>query len=187
MVKKMKFSNERAQPSSITDEVAGEHERQLLTIAEARIRQQHQHPDGSPVQIREVGMSDAFPSIETKLTGTQDIQALQQQAIPKEQVRYDRKFQAPGAPVTYTGTQSFNAGSFSGQSQDALMIGCNCGAEWTVTGKILKQDGQDSQGGVTIQRYGSSGNNPGYTVSSGAGGERIQYSASNGQRQEHKG
>ena len=71
------------------------------------------------------------------------------------------------------------------------MVGCNCGAEWTVTGQNLKADPANpaaSAAAVKVERYGSaSGGATGYNVSSGAGGERIIYAASGSQQQDYKG
>ena len=65
-----------------------------------------------------------------------------------------------------------------------MMMGCNCGAEWTVTGQSTKAQGAE---GVKIEQYGSaSGGAAGYNVSSGTGGERIRYAASGSQQQEYK-
>ena len=138
----MKFTNE------ISDSVAEEHPKQLLIVAEQRIRAMHQHGDGMPVQLHEVGATALFsgPTLESKIkigsntnAKTEADESLQQQM-----------------------QQAQNKG------QETFLMGCNCGLEWTVTGVSMKKDSSDSgPGAIKIEQYGSAdGKAAGYNVSS---------------------
>ena len=133
----MKFTNE------ISDSVADEHPKQLLTVAEQQIKAMHQHGDGTPVQLHEVGANAMFsgPTLEGKINVGSNLKA---------KAEADESLQ-----------QAQNKG------QETFMMGCNCGLEWTVTGVSMKKDSSDSgPGAIKIEQYGSAdGKAAGYNVS----------------------
>ena len=189
--------------SELTDTIVGEHPKQLLTVAEQRIKAMHRHDDGTPVQLHEVGANELFsgPSLEGKLgsnaTGKTDADESWQQQMQQaqnaggssEKIQYERSSKQGG--LTYgRETAKFDNAAFASQNkgQETLMMGCNCGLEWTVTGVSMKKDSSDSgPGAIKIEQYGSAdGKAAGYNVS-GPGGERQKYNVSGSQQKDYKG
>jgi hypothetical protein len=117
----MKFQN------NIADAVSDE-EKELVLAAEQKIREMHSHRDGSSIVLHEVGMKDIVgeSQLETKLD------------LPKKGM---------DAGVKY-GNETFNAPDFKPKGE-TIMMGCRCGAEWTVTGQ-----GNDSNpAGIKVEQY----------------------------------
>lgn len=187
----MRFRNDDfPAKKELTDTVSEEHPMHLAALAEERIKAMHHHSDGSSVEVHEVGSKEFIQqsisgSLEGKLGGngfgsSNEEKQLQLQNTAK--IEYEKK-SSQGQPQQMYGAQHDLLGK--GQSKtETVMMGCNCGAEWTVTGQSTKQDGS----GVKIEQYGSaSGGAAGYNVSAGAGGERIEYRAGARQQNEYEG
>lgn len=140
--------------SELADSVADEHEKQLVIVAEQRIKEMHTHGNGSPVLLRELGAEEIFGNSQLEGKLETDV-GKQQQAGPN-----------------YAAAK-FDSAGFAGQAKgETLMMGCCCGAEWTVTGKSLKGDA-NPEAGIKIQQYVS------------VGGNTVKYGESSSEKQEY--
>ncbi|MBI2145522.1 hypothetical protein HYU18_04345 [Candidatus Woesearchaeota archaeon] len=185
----MRFTSDNSNHNSreLTDAVSEEHPAHIAALAEESIKAMHSHKDGSEVEIHEIGSREFIRqsiqgSIEGKLGGSfgsnsdSEKNPLQLQNATK--IEYEKK--SSQQPQQLYGTQQSMTGGAS-HHQDTVLMGCNCGAEWTVTGQSTKEGD-----GLKIEQYGSQGGSAGYNVS-GAGGEMIKYAASGPQQKEYKG
>ena len=199
----------------LAETVAEEHPKHLVAVAEEQILAMHHHKDGSPVELHEVGsrefiaQSMASSSLEGKLGGSsggsgsssddqfeksfwQRESENSKNTLAAAKIEYERK-SAQNSPVQSYGAQhSVTGASFhAGSKQEAVMMGCNCGAEWTVTGQNLKADPANpaaSAAAVKVEQYGHGGvGQPGGYRASGPGGEKAEYRTSAGQQQDYKG
>ena len=191
----MRFRNEDypKRKNELSDTVSEEHPLHMAVVAEERIMAMHHHNDGSKVELHEVGSREFIQqsisgSLEGKLGGSfefsNDTAKKEAENFNAPKIEYERKTQGSQLQQLYGAQQSVTGAS---HHQETVMMGCNCGAEWTVTGQSMKQaDGHD---GIKIEQYGSAaGGAAGYNAAqSGAGGERIKYAASGGQQQDYKG
>ncbi len=189
----MKFRNDDYPPSSknsgeLTDTVESEHQKHFAAVAEEQIRAMHSHDDGSAVELHEVGSREFIAQsiasgLEGKIGGS-DISDWQQQNsqnnLAAAKIEYEKK-SSQQPQQTYGAQQSVTGVS---HGQETAMVGCNCGAEWTVTGQSTKAQGAE---GVKIEQYGSAGGQPGGYRASGAGGEKVGYRAGGGQREDYNG
>lgn len=169
----------------LSDSVAEEHPKHLVAVAEEQIKAMHSHEDGSPVELHQVGSREFIAqsissSLEGKLSGSfgndseKNKQQLPQQNAAK--IEYEKK-SSQNQPTQLYGSQQSVTGGVS-HRQETAMVGCNCGAEWTVTGQSLKAQGAE---GVKVEQYGSAaGKNGGYSVSGGSG--PGEYHAGGGQQ-----
>ena len=182
----MKFTGDdfQARPGSnhgsdITGTIEKEHSKQLLIVAGQRIKAMHQHDDGTPVQLHEVSTDEFFSG--TSLEGKID--------IGSEKMQLERNSK-PGGLTYGRDTTKFDNAAFASQTkgQETLMMGCNCGLEWTVTGVSMKKDSSDTgPGAIKIEQYGSADwKVAGYNVS-GPGGERQKYNVPGPPQQDYKG
>ncbi|MBI2580865.1 hypothetical protein HYV85_03585 [Candidatus Woesearchaeota archaeon] len=195
----MKFRNDDNIRSSrdLTDAVTKEHPKHFIAVAEQQIMAMHSHKDGSAVELHQVGSREfiqqsqqsAMASLEGKLGGSEGHNEKQfwqkenESPFAAAKIEYERKGQQPGQQAIYGAQHDLLA---KGQSKtETAMMGCNCGAEWTVTGQSTKAQGAE---GVKVEQYGHgmAGQPGGYRVS-GAGGEKAEYRTGAGQQQDYKG
>ena len=195
----MRFRNDdfpiKKKDNELTDTIAEEHPKHLAAVAGEQIRAMHHHDDGSQVELHEVGAREFIAqsirsSLEGKLTGNfesgsnDEKQMLQgsQNITNAAKIEYEKK-SSQGQPSQLYGTQQSVTGV--SHNQETMMMGCNCGAEWTVTGQSTKAQGAE---GVKIEQYGLGGvAQPGGYRASGAGGEKAEYRTGAGQQQDYKG
>lgn len=183
----MKFRNDDYPKHDLADVVDSEHPQRLIETAGQRIRMHHRHDDGSSVELHEIGSKEFIKqsiqnSIESKLTD--DTNWLQQENrqgnLAAAKIEYEKK--SSDQPHQIYGAQS---SAMPSHKQETFMMGCNCGAEWTVTGQSTKAPDPNNPAAVRIERYGSTGSgSAGYNVSSGGPGE---YKAGGGASQDYKG
>jgi hypothetical protein len=112
----------RQNEKEISDAIETEHlgSKKIFILAEQQIKQQHSHKDGTPVMLHE--LSPANVALRSELEGKLEFQ--------------DNKVKSLGGNPKYD-KPSFESSDFSGVDKRAevVMMGCNCGAEWTITGK----------------------------------------------------
>ncbi len=134
-----------------TDTIA-ENERFLLLAAEQQIMQQHSHRDGSPIMLHEIGADETIGG--SQLEGKLDSIACKKS----------------GGSSDY-GPAEFDSADFASQSKkETLLMGCNCGAEWTVTGKSMSEGSPV----VKVEQYVS------------AEGNSVKYGNSSSQQPQYK-
>ncbi len=180
----MRFRNDDSPKRELTDTVSEEHPMRMAAVAEERIKAMHHHSDGSSVEIREIGSREFIQqsmssSLEGKLGGDFSIGG-DEEKHPRQdivKIEYERKSQN-SQPQQLYGTQQAVTGGAS-HHQETVMMGCNCGLEWTVTGQSAKQT---DSGGIKIEQYGNTATG-GAVYAKGAGGEGIKYGSSGGQQQ----
>ncbi len=190
----MKFRNNANIHSSrdLTDAVTKEHPKHFIAVAEQQIMAMHHHSDGSRVELHQVGSQEFMQqsirnSLEGKLVDASsdfgsDRSESNKGSLAAAKIEYERKSQNQPEQQAVYGAQHSVTGA---ASHETAMVGCNCGAEWTVTGQSTKAQGTE---GVKIERYGSaSGGAAGYNVVPGAGGEKQEYRTGAGQQQDYKG
>ena len=212
----MKFTNEdypraKRQGSELTDTIEEEHPKGLITVAEQRIKAMHSHDDGTPVELHEMGASEIFlgQSLEGKLgfgsspgekatvkaepddAWQQILQQQPQQQGSSEKIQYERNKNQNGSLTYGNETAKFDTAAFASQSkkQETLMMGCNCGQEWTVTGAGANSSNPAAGAStVKIEQYGSAAasGSAGYNVSGGSSGPG-EYKASGASGQDYKG
>lgn len=164
------------------------------------------------VGSREFIQQSIQTSLEGKLGGSSDWQPQQNPQnnlaaakIEYEKTHFDSSRRGPVAAAMRESSQSQPQHDLFGKGQsktelygaqqsvtgagaarhETAMVGCNCGAEWTVTGQSTKAQGA---GGVKVEQYGNGGTaQPGGYRASGAGGEKQEYRTSAGQQQDYKG
>ncbi|MBI2143510.1 hypothetical protein HYU20_04195 [Candidatus Woesearchaeota archaeon] len=195
----MKFrSDDFPSSKDLTDTVTEEHPKHMIAVAEQRIMAMHSHDDGSAVELHEIGSKEFIQqsiqsSIEGKL-GSSDTEWQQpkqgENNLAAAKIEYEKK-SSQNQPMQLYGSQQSVTGGIS-HNQETVMMGCNCGAEWTVTGQSTKaNDPSNPAGGVKIEQYGRGGaggaDQPGGYRASGVGGEKQEYRTSAGQQQDYKG
>lgn len=178
--------------SELTDTIESEHLKGFVAVAEEQIRAMHSHEDGSSVELHQVGSREFIQqsiqtSLEGKLGGSEEHNEKQfwqkesESPFAAAKIEYEKKSSQSQPQQLYGAQQSVTGVS---HSQETAMVGCNCGAEWTVTGQSTKAQGAE---GVKVEQYGTaSGQLSGYRAS-GAGGEKAEYRTSAGQQQGYKG
>ena len=200
------FQNKKPHGSDLTETVKEEHPKHFVAVAEEQIRSMHNHDDGSPVELHRVGSREFIAqsiqsSIEGKLTGNgfEDLQFLQKNEqnasnLNNEKIEYEKisshdLFGKVQSNTEYGVQQAVTAGGLS-HKQETAMVGCNCGAEWTVTGQSTKGNNPNNPAAtVKVEQYGSAaGSAPGYGRGGGGdGGGPGEYRTGGGQRQEYRG
>ena len=198
----MRFTNDElpikksgSHNSELTDTVAEEHPKRFVAVAEEQIKAMHHHNDGSAVELHEVGSREFIAqsigsSLEGKLGGVSN--DWQQQQNPQNnlsaaKIEYEKK--SSQQPQQLYGIQQSVTGGAIHQ-QETAMVGCNCGAEWTVTGQSTKANNPNNPAAtVKIEQYGpAAGGGAGYNLSGGGGSGPGEYRAGAGaQQQEYKG
>lgn len=168
-------------------------DRHMLMAAEQRIKAMHSHNDGTPVELHEIGSKEFIKqsigdSLEGKI-GTGSFGSEEKTSSLLQQntgvIEYEKKSSQNQPHQSYGAQQSVTGGSM--HKQETAMMGCNCGAEWTVTGQSTKQ-ADSGPGAVKIERYGSTGSgSAGYNITSGSGGGPGEYRAGGGQSSEYRG
>ncbi len=211
----MKFTNDdysrsKKQENELTDTIQEEHSHGLITVAEQRIKATHRHNDGTPVELHEMDASEIFlgQSLEGKLSfgssqgekttakaeaadaWEQILQQQPQQPGSSERIQYERNENQGGLTYGHK-TAKFDTAAFASQSnkQETLMLGCNCGQEWTVT-RAGASSSNPAAGAntVKIEQYGARGSGvAGYNVSGGSSGGPGEYKTSGASGQEYKG
>ena len=194
----MRFTNDDLPVKrKLTDTVAEEHPKRFVAVAEEQIRAMHHHEDGSSVELHEVGSREFIAqsigsSLEGKI-GISDISDWQQQQslqnnLAAAKIEYEKKSSQNQPMQLYGAQQSVTGGALSHRQETAL-VGCNCGAEWTVTGQSTKANNPNNPTAtVKIEQYGpAAGKGAGYNASGSGGGGPGDYRAGGGQRQEYKG
>ncbi len=174
----------------LADAVESEHPQRLMAVAEQKILSAHHHQDGSPVELHEVGSKEFIRqsmggSLEGKITGSSFDSNSEEKSLHLQnaKVEYEKKSSQP--QQLYSSQQSVTGAA--SHKQETFMMGCNCGAEWTVTGQSTKKD-DSNPAAVKVERYGSEGSgSAGYNLASGAGGEKAEYRAGSGQKSEYRG
>ena len=183
----------------LTEAVAEEHPKHIVSVAEQQIMAMHSHSDGSAVELHQIGSREFIAqsmrsSLEGKLGGS-DIDGWQQQLqqnpqnnIAAAKIEYEKR-SSQNEPMQSYGAQHSVTGAAvqGGGRHETAMVGCNCGAEWTVTGQSTITTDPNNPAAVKIERYGSAaGGSAGYNVSGGSNGPG-EYRAGGGQRQEYSG
>ena len=183
----MKFRNDDFQPvkksdSELSDMVDAEHPGRVAMVAEQQIREMHHHDDGSVVELHQVGSQEFIrqsiaSSIEGRISDDSGtfLQKQEDNALSAAKVEYERKA-AQGSQQLY-GVQQQAVGS----RHETVMMGCNCGAEWTVTGQSMKNSGPD---GVKVEQYSPAAQPSGYIASSGPG---TEYASGGSQDSSYRG
>ncbi|MBI2550256.1 hypothetical protein HYV83_03690 [Candidatus Woesearchaeota archaeon] len=195
----MRFRNDdlpirKKQGSELTDTIAEEHPKHLAAVADEQIKAMHHHSDGSQVELHEVGSREFIQeSIRSSLEGKlgsgfandSNFSEKEQNAnnLNAAKIEYERK-SSQNQPQQLYGTQRSVTSAGTAHNQETMMMGCNCGAEWTVTGQSTKAQGAE---GVKIEQYGSAAGQPGGYRASGAGGENAEYKTGAGQQRDYKG
>ncbi|MBI2141419.1 hypothetical protein HYU16_03260 [Candidatus Woesearchaeota archaeon] len=205
----MKFRNDDNIRSSrdLTDAVTKEHPKHFIAVAEQQIMAMHSHKDGSAVELHQVGSREfiqqsqqsAMASLEGKLgdassgfgSGSFGRSESTKDNLGAAKIEYERKSQnQPGQQAIYGAQHDLLA---KGQSKtETAMVGCNCGAEWTVTGQSTRaNDPSNPAGGVKVEQYGHGGagsaGQPGGYRAAGPGGEKQEYRTGAGQQQDYMG
>ena len=205
----MRFTNDElpikkssSHKSELTDTVAEEHPKHFVAVAEEQIKAMHHHEDGSSVELHEVGSREFIAqsigsSLEGKITGGSGFnenekffwqQNNQNTSNPNTaKIEYEKKSSQQPQQL-YGIQQSVTGGAI--HKQETAMVGCNCGAEWTVTGQSTKANNPNNPAAtVKIEQYSSAAEKgAGYKVSSGGGSGQGEYRAGGGaQQQEYKG
>ncbi len=191
------FPNKNAHGDELTDTVTEEHPKRFVAVAEEQIRAMHHHEDGSSVELHQVGSREFIAqsigsSLEGKLTGTSDFSESDKQFWQKQdnqagaKIEYEKK-SSQSQPTQLYGAQQSVTGGMS-HRQETAMVGCNCGAEWTVTGQSTKANNPNNPAAtVKIEQYGpAAGKGAGYSASGGGGGPG-EYRTGGEQRQDYKG
>lgn len=196
----MKFNDDNYPPqpkhgsrnNEISDSVAEEHPKHIIAVAEQRITAMHSHDDGSSVELHEIGSREFIQqsiqsSIEGKLGNNNEWQPQPTQnenSLAAARIEYEKKSSQNQPTQLYGSQQSVTGALF--HKQETFMMGCNCGAEWTVTGQSTKADA-NNPAAVKVEQYGSAaGGGAGYNVSGGGSGPG-EYRAGGGQREDYKG
>ncbi len=190
-----------SESSELSDAVTQEHPKHFIAVAEQQIMAMHHHSDGSRVELHQVGSQEFIQqSIRTSLEGklgdvSSDFGSGRSEGnknnLAAAKIEYERKSQnQPGQQAIYGAQHDLLA---KGQSKtETAMMGCNCGAEWTVTGQSTKaNDPSNPAGGVKVEQYGHGGagsaGQPGGYRAAGPGGEKQEYRTGAGQQQDYKG
>ncbi|MBI3036558.1 hypothetical protein HYY73_02280 [Candidatus Woesearchaeota archaeon] len=197
----MRFRNDdfpiKKKGNELTDTIAEEHPKHLAAVAEEQIKAMHHHNDGSRVELHEVGSREFIQeSIRSSLEGKlgsgfandSNFGEKEQNAsnLNAAKIEYERK-SSQNQPGQLYGSQQSVTGAGAATGHETVMMGCNCGAEWTVTGQSTKANDSNTAAGVKIEQYGSaSGGAAGYRAS-GPGGETAEYKTGAGQQQDYKG
>ena len=183
----------------LTEAVAEEHPKHIVSVAEQQIMAMHSHSDGSAVELHQIGSREFIAqsmrsSLEGKLGGS-DIDGWQQQLqqnpqnnIAAAKIEYEKR-SSQNEPMQSYGAQHSVTGAAvqGGGRHETAMVGCNCGAEWTVTGQSMKTAGEES-GAIKIQSYSQGsqgGGEPGGYRAGGGGG--AEYHTGAGTEQNYNG
>ncbi len=199
----------------LTDAVSEEHPKHFIAVAEQQIMAMHHHSDGSRVELHQVGSQEFIQqsirtSLEGKLGGSEGHNEKQfwqkenESPFAAAKIEYEKKGQHDllGKPKSAAADWAQSQQRLGGQSKlygaqhsvtgaashETAMVGCNCGAEWTVTGQSLKADPNNPAAAVKVEQYGPGGaGQPGSYRASGAGGEKAEYRTGAGQQQDYRG
>ncbi len=178
----------------LTDTIESEHPKRFVAVAEEQIRAMHSHEDGSSVELHQVGSREFIQqsiasSLEGKIGGSEfwnENNSPQQPQQNAAKIEYEKK-SSQNQPMQPYGAQQSVTGGVS-HSQETAMVGCNCGAEWTVTGQSTKAQGAEGgPGGIKIEQYGTAAGKEASGYSSSGGGGPGEYRTGGGQQQGYKG
>ncbi|MBI2144377.1 hypothetical protein HYU17_04490 [Candidatus Woesearchaeota archaeon] len=185
--------------NSLAEAVAEEHPKHLAAVAEQQIMAMHSHRDGSQVELHQLGSQEFIQqsigsSLEGKLSssnfsGESDSEKQfwqKQNDLSAVKIEYEKK-QSQNQPHQMYGNQQSVTGA-AGARHDTIMMGCNCGSEWTVTGQSMSGDKSDGSAGagfaVKVEAYVSgAAQAAGYAVS---GGKNPKYGAPGSQQEDYR-